>query len=254
MNEQDWKSEPPSPGDAAGRLLCLMCIGARAYFEGEMASAGTEVEKAEARTKTVDLVAWLEHEQVMPRLSAQERSLMDRPVGSWDERERVNGSWRAESAGVIAWSLKLLKQIPPYDSEFRPLDMMDVIPQTGEPTANFLNAASYRSDDEIDQAREIAEFWLWRSRTTRTQSERSKYTSPTPPEKCAEHIVSAAHTGEANGWFVAIDNDFPAFGKAYADMSPQEYRRATSIAQERLWGLNWICGYDRNWDEVPLDT
>lgn len=254
MNEQDWKVEPPSPGDAAGRLFCLMCIGARAYFEGEMASAGTETEKAEARTKAADLMAWLEREQVMPRFSAQERPLMGRPVGSWTERERVNGSWRVESAGVIAWSLGLLGMIPPFDKEFRPLDIMDVIPQAGEPTAHFLETAAYRSEDEVDEAREIAELWLWRSRTTQIQADPNTYTKPTPPEKYAEYVVSAAKTGEANGWFIAIDNDFPAFGKPYAGLSPQEYRRATSIAQERLWGLNWVCGYERDWDEVPLNT
>jgi hypothetical protein len=144
--------------------------------------------------------------------------------------------------------------IPPFDKEFRPLDIMDVIPQAGEPTAHFLETAAYRSEDEVDEAREIAELWLWRSRTTQIQADPNTYTKPTPPEKYAEYVVSAAKTGEANGWFIAIDNDFPAFGKPYAGLSPQEYRRATSIAQERLWGLNWVCGYERDWDEVPLNT
>ena len=48
-------------------------------------------------------------------------------------------------------------------------------------------------------------------------------------------------------------DDCPAFGKAYADLSLEEYRQASSVAKERLWGLNWICKYARNWDRVPLE-
>lgn len=67
-------------------------------------------------------------------------------------------------------------------------------------------------------------------------------------------VCSLGRTGEANGWFVPISEDFPVFGKAYADLSLEEYRRAISIAQERLWGLNWVCRYERDWDKVPLNT
>ena len=48
--------------------------------------------------------------------------------------------------------------------------------------------------------------------------------------------------------------DFPAFGKAYRNLSEDEYEQATSIAMERHLALNWLCGYDSDWDETPTDT
>ena len=49
---------------------------------------------------------------------------------------------------------------------------------------------------------------------------------------------------------------FLAFGKAYRDLGPEEYAIATSIARERHFALNWLCGHapGNRWDETPTDT
>jgi hypothetical protein len=33
-----------------------------------------------------------------------------------------------------------------------------------------------------------------------------------------------------------------------------EWSEMTSIARERQYGLNWMCGYSSDWDDVPTDT
>jgi hypothetical protein len=243
----------PTPDQAARRLLCLMSLAARAFFEGQLRSEDPD-EREEGGRQIDGLRRWLEQEDLLRHFSAAERPLAEKPPGEWNDRDRINSSWRAESAGVIAWSSRLVESIPPYDTEFRPRGIIEAIPQTGEPTAEWISAAAFRCEDDIAEAREIAEFWLWRSRTMRLQADADKHPKPTPPAKYLEYVRSAAKTGESNGWFTMIDDDFPAFGKAYANLSPAEHSRATSIAQERLWGLNWIRGYEADWDEVPLDT
>lgn len=243
----------PQPQDAAARLLCLMSQGARAYFEG-VAQADDADAAEEARERIHDLLGWLQGEQLMPRFSARERALMDKPAGAWSDRDCLNAGWRTESAGVIAWALTLVAAIPPYDKQFRALHIMEAIPMTGDPTAEFLQGAKLRSEGEIDEARAMAELWLWRSRTRRAQTDLSRSPTETTPEQYAQYIRESAANREAEGWFTAINGDYPAFGKAYADLSPKEYAWASSIALERLWGLNWLCDDERDWDQVSLDT
>lgn len=52
----------------------------------------------------------------------------------------------------------------------------------------------------------------------------------------------SAERAESDGLFIAIDGDFPAFGRAYSSISPEEWSIANSIAMERHKALNWQCG------------
>jgi len=54
----------------------------------------------------------------------------------------------------------------------------------------------------------------------------------------------------------SIDEDFPAFGRAYRDLSSDEWAAVKSIAMERHFALNWLCGYapENGWDDTPTDT
>jgi hypothetical protein len=244
---------PPSAMEAATRLVCLTSLGVRSLLEDELPwawPAGAMV--AYARIEA--LRDWLRNERLLGRLSAQESKVMAKPIGGWSAIERAIVSWRIESAGVIAWSLGLLEEIPAYDTAFHTSLIRDVVPRTGAATKDFILTAEFRPEEEIQDARAAAESWLWRARTTRIQADEDMHTSPTPPEKYTEYVRSAARQGAANGWFIVVNDDFPAFGKAYADLSLEEYCQASSVAQERLWGLNWICGYARDWDRVPLET
>lgn len=50
------------------------------------------------------------------------------------------------------------------------------------------------------------------------------------------------------------DRDFSLFGKPYYKLTEEEYSIATSIAMERHYTLNWLCGYSTDWDTTPIDT
>jgi hypothetical protein len=65
---------------------------------------------------------------------------------------------------------------------------------------------------------------------------------------------AATHAYEQGDIGEPIGADFPLFGKAYREMTDDEYSRATSIAMERHFALNWLCGYSDDWDETPTDT
>ena len=110
--------------------------------------------------------------------------------------------------------------------------------------------ARLRSESEIGAARETAEAWLWRARTTFIQKNPEKY-PPLDGWTYEEIIGAAAKNLQEKGLFKAIRNDFPAVGKSYAELSDEEWQTLRSIAGERLYGLNWICGYAEDWDRVP---
>jgi hypothetical protein len=48
-----------------------------------------------------------------------------------------------------------------------------------------------------------------------------------------------------------IDGDFPAFGKAFRELAADEHAAVAATALERLYALNWLCGYASDWDSVP---
>ena len=67
-------------------------------------------------------------------------------------------------------------------------------------------------------------------------------------------IAMTAEKANEDKLFVPIDHDFPALNKAYAKLSEDEWHTLNSIAQERLYALNWLCKYADDWDEVPTGT
>jgi hypothetical protein len=77
-----------------------------------------------------------------------------------------------------------------------------------------------------------------------------------PPGLTFAKIVSitadAAH--KAGEIPAPVDGDFPLFGKAYGALTEDEYGIAHSIAMERHYAFNWLCGYAPDWDSVRTDT
>jgi hypothetical protein len=50
-----------------------------------------------------------------------------------------------------------------------------------------------------------------------------------------------------------LRGDLPAFGRAYRQLDADERALALSIAAERHYALEWLCGTSA-WDEVRTDT
>lgn len=147
----------------------------------------------------------------------------------------------------------LVETLPPYDTQFGPDVAMKVMPVLGG-AGDFVHGARLRAKPEIALARDVAELWHWRSRTTRLM--RGEVEVETPPGWTLEQIVAeAARAGHDRGDLgPPIENEFPAFGKPYASLSEEENSQATSIARERHFGFNWLCGYSDDWESTPTDT
>jgi hypothetical protein len=232
----------PSEEHAARRSLCLTALLLRVGLEQH----GPD---ADGRGFADGINEWLATSGLEGDLSQKEQSLLQLPAGSWGRQEVIDALWRTEAHGVLLWALSVIDDMPPYDEPFRPM-----FEESGvmRPPDAFLSRVALRDSDEISKARDVAELWHWRSRTTQT----IRLGMAPPPgvtyQKILEITASAAH--EKGELPPPIAGDFPLFGRAYRDLSEDQYQVASSIARERHLALNWLCGYSPDWDRTPTDT
>jgi hypothetical protein len=192
-------------------------------------------------------------------MSTGERELMGTTIVTMTSEQQLNACWRVEAAQVLMWALGLIPQLPPYDTQAND-DLLKGISR-GD-VAGFVSSARLRKERDIERARDDAELWHWRSRTRQVIEEGQEF--PANEELQAggfrsyEDIVrfTAAKFAQEGRMPACIDGDFPAKGKAYRQLSAEEWSEVRSITMERHFALNWLCGYSpgNQWDETPTDT
>jgi hypothetical protein len=165
-------------------------------------------------------------------------------------RETVSGAedadavWRGEALGTLRWALGLAEALPPYDEPFD---------HRAEARADVTASAQLRPAEEIDAARRTARLWHWRGRTALLHAEGRL---PLPPQWASvdQLVAATAMRGAEEGLLPPpLRGDFGAFGKAYRQLDEDERALALSIAAERHYALEWLCGTSP-WDEVVTDT
>lgn len=261
------RKERPDAADVAARALVLKAVVVYAFITppremmDAMTGAWSELERRkftnDADAKRDEfwsrLGAWQKH------LSPWEREYSRTTMVTMSLRQQTDASWRLEAFGVLAWALGLVESLLPYDAQV-PDDRLKTFPPE-EPSA-FVERARLRPREEIDAARDLAELWHWRARTRQlVESGR-----PFPDSKefreaglsSYDDIVRVAAAKAASEGRIPplIDGDFPAFGSAFRSLGAAQYAEARSIAAERHFALNWLCGYapKHEWDETPTDT
>lgn len=217
---------------------------------------GSDSEVTHANSERMTQVSsWMCREGLDRSLSRNEKKMLGEPLGTWSRQDILNASWRADSLGAILWALSLVDAMPGYDAECS--YAAEIVMRIGllHPVQGFVGRSSLRSADEIGRARNLAELWHWRSRTTQLLNEPTRLPSDCSPNYLEGIIGQAAEMAHRRGDISApIDGDFPAFGKPYRDLTANEYSMVTSIAMERHFALNWLSGYSDDWDNTPTDT
>lgn len=202
---------------------------------------------------------WLQESGLWPHASPREREFFQSTFVTMTARQQVDASWRMEAVQVLMWALGILPQLPPYDA-MADHELLQEVPS--DDPAKFAQAARLRNQGELDQARDLAELWHWRSRT-RTLIEKGEVLKPDAKMQAAglhtfDDIVrlSARRAAEAGLIGACADGDFQARGKPYRELSGDEWSEVRSITMERHFALNWLCGYapGNRWDETPTDT
>jgi len=235
--------------EVAYRALCLTALVMRGKLEHGL-KAPDVPNKEDVKKGFVRLTDWLSSEKLTSWLSKKEAASLAKSPGSWTQQDVIDAGWRLEALGVLLWSLSTASSIPPYDTQFDGDETMAHV--LGKPAKFFLQEVRLREYEQVAKARDTAEHWHWRSRTTTIQKQGVQ-----PPYGLTfpQIIKISADDGFKDGLNPApIKDDFPAFGKSYAELTDEEYSIVTSIASERHFALNWLCKESRDWDKTSTDT
>ena len=164
----------------------------------------------------------------------------------------IDASWTAESLRVLRWALGNFEALPPYDVQAEPLTGFRLLSDDEGPRTE----SKLRERREIERARDVAELWHWRSRTRQLQEKGERVELPDGQTLDDVVRVVAMRAAQDGVFPFALDDDFPAFGRAYREARPGQWSQLNSIAMERHRALNWLCGYapGNRWDETPTDT
>jgi hypothetical protein len=241
----------------AYRALCLGTLLRRNALEigirslGELPDTVQDGWKREHEGIQQQLKAWVIEEKIYNYFSSEERLLIDSELGDWQQLDTAKIHWRCESLGIMLWALEIV-DTPYYDTQFdadgllEPLDLLN-------PTIDFIWQASLRDADVIHDARHLAQKWHWRATITQRQARNAPLSEGIT--SYAELIKQVADATYSMGNLPnIIDDDFPVMGKAYAQLTDEEYSIISSIAKERHYALNWLCQMSDDWDNVPTET
>lgn len=202
-----------------------------------------EKEFGEQREKLSGAGLWEDMEE-------PEHAFMNASIFETTMRQRTDASWLAESIMCLLWALGYREQIPSYDQE--------VDPRSNKvEDADRLRNAELRPRAEIERQRDWAELWHWRCRTHMLLTTKKIPDALPDGTTMAEIIWMTAEKASNEGVLtMPIRDDFPAFGKAFREVSDEELSIVTSISMERHKALNWLCGYapENRWSETPTDT
>lgn len=191
-------------------------------------------------------------------MSPREKKFAETTVVTMSAQQHIDFTWRLEAMLVLMWAMELLPELPPYDEPATP-ELLELLPAV--PFEVLVRDARLRPEQQIDHARSLAELWHWRSRTRELIE--NEHPFPADPnlkaaglESFDDVVRATARICDQEGSLPVVDEDFAAYGKAYRDLSPEEWSEIRSVAMERHFTLNWLCGYapDNQWDETPTDT
>jgi hypothetical protein len=242
----------------AYRALCLGTLLKRGEFELELQNLDEWSVFDAVRENILHkhqglndyLLQWLDEESISTHLSESENFLLNKALGTWTERTLITVGWRIEALGTMLWALQRLDQLPAYDSQFEPADILEPLDLLN-PTIDFIWMASLRDVASLSASRDQAELWNWRSRARELERMGVR-----PPEgftfRQIIHQTSERAYQEGHIPYM-IDGDFPAFGKAYADLDADEFALMSAIAYERYSALNWVCEVTNEWESIRID-
>ena len=190
-----------------------------------------------------------------------ERELLETPPLELGLESAQDAFYSSNAQAVFAWCLGMIDGLPPFDTAITDEDAPyseELVDHTPFPHQfeYVADNCKRRLEQQIEWGRTEAELWHWRSRTLEFQRSKPVARSPKRSAFFQERIQQATKSCVADGMFVAIDGDFPAFGKPYSHLDDDEWRKIRTITEQRHKALNWVCGLapENNYDETPTDT
>lgn len=236
--ESDFRLIPPSPERVARRAFVLAAVVCRSGLESD--AGNPEAERFRA-----GILEWLSGIGIADELEADERALLDAPLGSLTERQVIDASWRGEGLAVLAWSLGRF-DLPPYGQIVSSPDAADSIGFLEPDGLDLLSPSSeLRDPEEIEKFAELMLSAHWRLRQYSLDGEAMNFAE----------FARTCYFGplETEGLEFAA-SDLAVGGHPLSEVSEDEWREVMSIVRERHEAANWLIGQDPAYSEITCDT
>jgi hypothetical protein len=244
--EEEVYLNPPTEKEVINRALCLSVLFLRSQAEAiYLSSPDKEIFNIESNFFQ-EVEKWIEEENLKNSFTEQEKILLEKELGKWDEKETLLSFTYLESLGVLFWALSLIDKLPPYDVGFKLNDVINGIPVL-KSKEEFLGKVKLRPFKELIKERDIAEMWYFRWKLGRMEKENYKLEEGKSYKDALKLLVEKALSSGAISY--TIEDDFPVQGKPFSRVSGEDYLFLSGIILERFLTLNWLCGSYKSWDE-----
>ncbi|TPX37760.1 hypothetical protein SeMB42_g06897 [Synchytrium endobioticum] len=222
--------------------------------------------------------ATMEETGVPAFLTSRETPLLvEKDLGSWNADELYNVGKQWESLGIILYTSRLIPSLPsPYPTTpfnhqtlFQSSSIVPAVPSTVlDFMAYFTTGAAsqrshFRHDEELKNAVDVTEAWVWRSQIENVLELKRKcdgdasgtYIRTLPAS--LRRIMSESHVALRHAAAAAhckrlvpkvVDHDFGVDGTAYACLDAAAKMLLADIAAARLAALVWLMDVRRDWD------
>jgi hypothetical protein len=265
MALKNKKSMLPTAAETAQRLLILRAQIAHAVLNPPPAFLMERLRDSSEADRKKTMHEWDEKRNfqcaalrvsgLWDVMTEYEQQFISTPAYEQDQDRYIDAGWKVEAAACLMWSLGMIPELSPYDTEAEPKIVISV-PNDRDHALHLINNAILRKVFDINDARDQAEVWHWRSRARELEEQ-----GITPPKKSRFSSIdemvrsTAAKQFEEGRIPQPIDGDFPAFGKAYRNLTAKEWTNIHTISMERHRAFNWLCGYapKNRWDKTPIE-
>lgn len=235
----DNEVPPPSADHVARRALVLAAVAGRSMLE-QMHLSGDDMTAPLAR-----LQAWAHALGIHTEAEDDEWAHVLTPAGALTSQELINGMWRLEGLGVLAWALGIF-DLPTYDALVDPdtlllgLGLMKV-----EASEAVLAEPTLRDDDELDAYLDQALAVHWRLREFSLRPEALDFAD------FAQHCWFGPFDAS---WASLAGGDLALEGAAMVDAGDELLARTHSSAMERHQAIQWLRGQRARYSEVDTST
>jgi hypothetical protein len=229
--------DPPLPERVARRALVLAAVCCRSAIEDD-------ADNAEAETFRREVLAWLHDVSASDEAEPEELALLSVPLGTLNERQVIDGSWRGEGLGVLAWALGRY-ELSSYQQTISPPDAADAIGFLTSEATELIESARLRDPEELEVLADRLFALHWRLRQFSIRPEHMDFIS----------FARTAYFGplDVEGLELVRD-DLAIDGRPLMDVGETRWRECLSIARERQQAANWLCGQETLYSDVTCDT
>jgi hypothetical protein len=243
-DEDEIDVELRSPVEVRTRVLILAALLRRLALENPSIDDGSDL-SAEA----FDEREWLRGQDLTGELTPREAALLDSQPGSVAPEAVSEVSWQSEALVTLGWAVGALA-LPPVGALADPRRIIEVVPHPWDETQDWLRDPAIVSELDAVREREVAEIWYWRLTIEALRRSASPAVSGGYEDAIQDVAAEALDAGLVP---TQRAGDFTVRGKRLKDLSRNDVDELIAVTGQRLRALNWLCGFGKSWDDVPLD-